>query len=182
MYIYSSLEIYINIIYQIYIITVCWRNYIYILNSLPQDFSSHFMVLGAVSLWNHIGDPVSDDVGLADFKSRANFFLMAYRLVAPLLYSTIFPFFSFYGLVFCGARRLPWLGSSDWLGVNHSLSLNCINIFLISLNNYYYNNNNNKIHPMSATHFIVLSILKTSLDIDFLHQFYFILWRLVQAY
>ena len=31
----------------------------------------------SVSLWNDLGDPVIDGVGLADFKSRANAFLLA---------------------------------------------------------------------------------------------------------
>ena len=31
----------------------------------------------SVFLWNHLGDPVFDGVGLADFKSRANTFLFA---------------------------------------------------------------------------------------------------------
>ena len=35
-------------------------------------FPSH-----AVSLWNGLGDPVFDGVGLAGFKSKANAFLLA---------------------------------------------------------------------------------------------------------
>ena len=31
----------------------------------------------SVSLWNNLGDPVFDGVGLAGFKSRANSFLLA---------------------------------------------------------------------------------------------------------
>ena len=34
-------------------------------------------VLLSVSLWNYLGDPVIDGVGLAGFKSRANDFLLA---------------------------------------------------------------------------------------------------------
>ena len=34
-------------------------------------------ILLAVSLWNDLGDPVFDGVGLAGFKSRANAFLLA---------------------------------------------------------------------------------------------------------
>ena len=34
-------------------------------------------ILLSVSLWNDLGDPVFDRVGLASFKSRANAFLLA---------------------------------------------------------------------------------------------------------
>ena len=38
---------------------------------------SRTFILLSVSLWNDLGDPVFDGVGLAGFKSRANVFLMA---------------------------------------------------------------------------------------------------------
>ena len=68
----------------------------------------------AVSLWNDLGDPVFDGVGLAGFKSRANAIKLA-DLLSPILSPLVFPFSSFN----------PWvdivgLGSSDSLGVNRS--------------------------------------------------------------
>ena len=48
----------------------------------------------SVSLWNDLGDPVFDGVGLEGFKSRAIVLLLA-KLLDPLLSPTGFPFFSF---------------------------------------------------------------------------------------
>ena len=47
----------------------------------------------SVSLWNDLGDPIFDGVGLACFKSRANTFLSA-LLLAPFLSSAVFSFSS----------------------------------------------------------------------------------------
>ena len=44
--------------------------------STTSQYLSTFIRL-SVSLWNDLGDPVFDGVGLADFKSRANAFLLA---------------------------------------------------------------------------------------------------------
>ena len=44
----------------------------------------------SVSLWNSLGDPVFDGVGLAGFKSKANAFLLACSL--RFVSSTVFPF------------------------------------------------------------------------------------------
>ena len=53
----------------------------------------------SVSLWNDLGDPVFDCVGLAGFKSKANVFYWP-MLPAPFLCPTVFPFsFFFYRLV-----------------------------------------------------------------------------------
>ena len=48
----------------------------------------------SVSLWNNLGDPVFDGVGLAGFKSRAHSLLLV-LLLDPFLSSTVFPFSSF---------------------------------------------------------------------------------------
>ena len=48
----------------------------------------------SVSLWNDVGHPVFDGVGLAGFKSRAYRFWLA-QLLAPFLSPTVFPFTSF---------------------------------------------------------------------------------------
>ena len=48
----------------------------------------------SVSLWNNLGDPIFDGVGLAGFKSRANAFLLA-LLLTPFLSSTAFSCYSF---------------------------------------------------------------------------------------
>ena len=61
----------------------------------------------SVSLWNDLGEPVFDGVGLAGFKSRANAFLLA-KMLAPLLSPTVFPFSSF--ILYVG---IVGLGSSD---------------------------------------------------------------------
>ena len=45
----------------------------------------------SVSLWNDLGDPIFDGVGLASFKSRANTFLLAW-LLAIFLSPNVFPF------------------------------------------------------------------------------------------
>ena len=59
-----------------------------------------------LSLWNDLGDPVFDGVGLAGFKTRPNGILLVW--IAPFLSPTIFPAYSFILLVgFVG------LGSSD---------------------------------------------------------------------
>ena len=64
----------------------------------PSRTAGTFIPL-SVSLWNDLGNPVFDGVGLAGFKSRANAFLLA-LLLAPfrlLLFSI--SLHSFYGLV-----------------------------------------------------------------------------------
>ena len=48
----------------------------------------------SVSLWNDLADPVFDGVGLVDFKSRANAFLLAYA-ARSLIVSYCFPFLFF---------------------------------------------------------------------------------------
>ena len=48
----------------------------------------------SVSLWNDLGDPVFDGVGLTGFKSTTNAFLLA-KLLPPFLSTAIFPFSSF---------------------------------------------------------------------------------------
>ena len=48
----------------------------------------------SVSLWNDLGDPVFDSVGLAGFKSRANAFLLA-LLLAHFLSPAVFLFSCF---------------------------------------------------------------------------------------
>ena len=50
-------------------------------------------------LWNDLGDPVFDGVGLAGFKSGGNAFMLAES--ALFLSPTIFFFSSFHGLVVC---------------------------------------------------------------------------------
>ena len=64
----------------------------------------------SVSLWNDLGDPVFDGVGLASFKSMANSFLLV-LLLAPFLTSTVFPFlfFPFMGW-YCGAGVFGLIG------------------------------------------------------------------------
>ena len=48
----------------------------------------------SVSLWNDLGDPILDGVGLAGFKSRANAFILV-QLIALFLSPPVFPFSSF---------------------------------------------------------------------------------------
>ena len=50
----------------------------------------------SVSLWNDLSDPVFDGVGRADFKSRANAFLLAWSALS-FLFPTILSSFSFHG-------------------------------------------------------------------------------------
>ena len=61
----------------------------------------------SVCLWNDLGDPIFDGVGLVGFKSRPNAFLLA-LLLAPFLSPAIFPFSSF--IIWVG---IVGLGSSD---------------------------------------------------------------------
>ena len=61
----------------------------------------------SVSLWNDLGDPIFDGVGLTGFKSRANVFLLAKHFTS-LLSNTVFTFSSFILRV-----RIVGLGSSD---------------------------------------------------------------------
>ena len=56
----------------------------------------------SVYLWNDIGDPVLDDVGLAGFKSRANAFLFAQLLAPFCLLQFSLSLISFNGLVLWG--------------------------------------------------------------------------------
>ena len=60
-------------------------------------------IVQSVSLWNDLGDPVFDGVGLAGFRSRANAFLLE-ELLAPFSSPTVFRFSSFilYGLILLG--------------------------------------------------------------------------------
>ena len=72
----------------------------------PSQYSRTFVLL-SVSLWNDLGNPVFDGVGLGGFKSRANPMLSCWP-------NLIFLFVSHYFLFF----NLPWvgclgLGSSD---------------------------------------------------------------------
>ena len=64
----------------------------------------------SVSLWNDLGDPVFDGVGLAGFKSRANAFLLV-LLLAPLFSPTVLPalFFHSFGW-YCGAGVFGQIG------------------------------------------------------------------------
>ena len=70
-------------------------------------FNGNTFIPLSVSLWNDLGYPVFDGVGLAGFKSYANAFLLA-LLLAPLLSPTVFPFSSFIQWV-----GIVGLGSSD---------------------------------------------------------------------
>ena len=61
------------------------------------------IILLSVSLWNHLGDPLFDGVGLADFKSRANGLFVG--TVASSLFVTYcfsLSLLSLYGLVSWG--------------------------------------------------------------------------------
>ena len=69
---------------------------------------SRIFISQAVSLWNDLGDPVFDGVGLAGFKSRTNAFLLA-SVLAPLLFPTVLPSFSSF-ILWVG---IVGLGSSD---------------------------------------------------------------------
>ena len=60
----------------------------------------------SVSLWNDVGYPVFDDVGLAGFKSRANAFLLA-LLLALFLSPAVFPFSNF--ILWVGIMGLGFL-------------------------------------------------------------------------
>ena len=70
----------------------------------------------SVSLWNDLADPVSDGVGLAGFKRRANTFLLASAARSPFVfYCVLFRFFLFIGWYsWAGAR----LSTAPGLGVN----------------------------------------------------------------
>ena len=62
----------------------------------------------SVSLWNDLADRVFDGVGLSDFKSGTNAFLLVYAVLSLLWSSAIFPFLFFLSIGwYCG------LGSSD---------------------------------------------------------------------
>ena len=67
-------------------------------------------ILLSVSLWNDVGDPVFDGVGLAGFKNRANAFSLAWLLV-PFLSPAVFFFLFFNSVGWCcgaGVFRLIW--------------------------------------------------------------------------
>ena len=66
-----------------------------------------------MSLWNDLADPVLDGVGLADFQSRANAFLLPF-----LLYPFVFYYFSFSILSVKG-----WYGGAGVFGLIGSRSL-----------------------------------------------------------
>ena len=51
----------------------------------------------SISLWNDLGDPVFDGVGLTDFKSGANACLLAIAALS-LFVAYCFPFLSFYSM------------------------------------------------------------------------------------
>ena len=55
----------------------------------------------SVSLWNDLGDPVFDGVGMAGFKSRDNVFLLAGSALS-FLAPTVLSFSSFHGFVVWG--------------------------------------------------------------------------------
>ena len=59
------------------------------------------------TMWNNLGNPVFDGVGLAGFKSMANAFILTW-LLASFLSPTDFPVFSFIQWV-----GIVGLGSSD---------------------------------------------------------------------
>ena len=48
----------------------------------------------SASLWNDVGDPVFNGVGLVGFRRRANAFLLT-SIIAPCLSLTVFPFSCF---------------------------------------------------------------------------------------
>ena len=79
----------------------------------------------SVSLWNDLGDPEFDGVGLSGFKSKSNAFLLAYSCSLPFYLPLIsLSLLSFYGLVLWGSTE-----SSDWEeseDSNLSLSQPCI--------------------------------------------------------
>ena len=52
-------------------------------------------ILFSVSLWNDVSDPVFDGVGLSDFKSRANAFLLTLAALFLLYIYSLLLFFSF---------------------------------------------------------------------------------------
>ena len=53
------------------------HEYIYVLPSCRTTLCRETLIPVPVSLWNNLGDPVFDAVGLAGFKIRANDFLLA---------------------------------------------------------------------------------------------------------
>ena len=92
----------------------CDRTSVYLCAFSLQNLAElqDFFIPLSVSLWNNLGDPVFDGVGLAGIKSRTNAFLvgpmiMSY-LVVPFLSPTVFPFSSFIRWV-----GIVGLGSSD---------------------------------------------------------------------
>ena len=73
----------------------------------------------SVSLWNDVAGSVFNGVGLAGFKSRANYFLLALTALSLLLSYTIFPFFFFLSIGrYCEAGVFGLIGCRS-----HSLSL-----------------------------------------------------------
>ena len=95
----------------------------------PQDF-----IPLSVSLWNDIGDPVFDGVAQADFKSRANSFLLAQLLVRSLFLSYCFPLVIFYSMgLYCGT------GVLGLMGVNHSLpAFHCQPFLIVIIKILFY--------------------------------------------
>ena len=66
------------------------------------QYRSTFILL-SLSLWNHLADPVFDDVGLAGFKRRANTFLLAQTALSLFVfYYFSISLLSVYGLVLWG--------------------------------------------------------------------------------
>ena len=77
-------------------------------SSLPNHAIPRTLILLSVSLWNDLAYPVFDGVGLAGFKSWANAILLAYKLLAPFLSSTISV-----SLFFCLLVCIVGMGSFD---------------------------------------------------------------------
>ena len=89
----------------------------------------------SMSLWNDLADPVFDGVGLAGFKTRANYFFIG---VSFTIHTIFFFYFSFFLLSvfgwYCGAGVFGCIGC-----ISLSLSL----ALPTSFNNNNNNNNNN---------------------------------------
>ena len=83
-----------------------------------------------VSLWNDLANLIFDGVGLADFKRRANAFLLAYAALSLLWSSTIFPFLFF--------LSIGWYCLAEVFGL-----IVCISLSLTLALPTFFNNNNN---------------------------------------
>ena len=93
-------------------------------------------ILHSVSLWNDLVSTVFDGVGLADFKSRTNAFLLASPSLSLQWTYTIFHFLYFLSIGwYCAAGVFGLIGC-----ISHSLSLALLT-FLIIIKNIYIEKN-----------------------------------------